>query len=65
MSAPAYMGQASPSGVEVHLLEGDEILSIKNFAKIVENQGRYEKVADGLCVGAAKLDTNWKVGFCG
>ena len=47
------MGQENPSGVGAHLLEGDE--NIKNFAKLTKNQGRDEKVADGLCVGTAKL----------
>ena len=46
-------------------MEGDEnIWFIKNFAKLAKNQGRHEKVADGLCVGAAKLGQKWKVRFC-
>ena len=39
------------------------IWNIKNCANIVENQGGDEKVADGLCVGAAKLGEKWKVSF--
>ena len=38
--------------------------SIQKITNIVWNQGGDEKVADGLCLGAAKLGRKWKVSFC-